>query len=201
MSTLIRALVIAGAAAVLLVAAGCGGGGKSPSVASLGTTTTSSAQSAAPPGGSAQSQDAGGGNLTMKVQNGEKFSQCMRSNGVANFPDPSSNGALSIGPGSGIDPRSPKFQKAQQTCQKLLPNGGRPSAQQIAKVQKGALAFSACMRKHGLKDFPDPTFSGGGVEMRLRGGPGSDLNPNSPLFQAAQEACQGNLPGKFGGGT
>lgn len=198
MSMVTRALVFAGAASVLMVAAGCGGGGASPSVASLGrTTTTSSSESAAPPAGSAQSS--GGANLVVKLQNGEKFSQCMRSHGVPNFPDPSSNGALSIGPSSGIDPSSPKFQHAQQTCQRLLPNGGQPSPQQIEKMQKAALAFSACMRKHGLTDFPDPTFSGGGVQLRLRAGSGSDLNPSSPLFQAAQKACQGILPGKFGG--
>ena len=72
----------------------------------------------------------------------------------------------------------------------MLPNGGQPSPQQIAKAQQAALAFSACMRSHGIKDFPDPTFTGGGVTLRLRGGPGSDLDPSSPLFQKAQTACQ-----------
>jgi hypothetical protein len=62
-----------------------------------------------------------------------------------------------------------------------------------AKAKQQALAFSACMRKHGLPDFPDPTFSGGGVQMGIQSKPGSDLNPNSPTFQAAQQACQGHL--------
>ncbi len=84
----------------------------------------------------------------------------------------------------------------------MLPNGGQPSPQQRAKMQAALLAFSACMRSHGLPDFPDPTFpTGGGAEMKVGGGPGSDLNPQSPRFQAAQTACQGNLPGnvKVGG--
>lgn len=191
-----RVLATVGVGSVLLLGAGCGGGGKSPSVASLGGATETSSRSTSPSGGSAPSS----GSLTLKVQNGEKFAQCMRKNGVPSFPDPSSSGALSIGSSSGIDPRSPKFQKAQQTCQKLLPNGGRPSPQQLAKMQQATLAFSACMRRHGLKDFPDPTFSGGNAALRLKGGPGSDLDPNSPAFQAAQKACHGNLPGKFGGG-
>jgi len=199
MSMVTRALVVAGAASVLLAAAGCGGGGNSPSVASIGGTTTSSSQSAGPPAGSAASAS-GGANLTLKLQNGEKFAQCMRSHGIPNFPDPSSGGAISIGPGSGIDPSSPKFQQATAACDKLLPNGGQPSPQQIEKMQKAALAFSACMRKHGLTDFPDPTFSGGGAQLRIRVGSSSDLNPSSPIFQAAQKACQGDLPGKFGGG-
>jgi hypothetical protein len=120
----------------------------------------------------------------------------MRSHGVPNFPDPSSGGGISIGPGSGIDPNSPKFRAAQQACQKVLPNGGQQSPQQRAKMQQALLAFSACMRSHGIPDFPDPTFTGGGAQLSLHGSPGSDLNPQSPRFQAAQTACQGNLPGR-----
>jgi hypothetical protein len=131
-----------------------------------------------------------------KAQSGAKFAACMRAHGVSNFPDPSSKGAIEIGPDSGLDPNSPKFRAAQQACQKELPNGGRPTAAQIAKMQRGALAFSACMRKHGVPDFPDPTFSGGGVGLKVQIGRGnSDLNPNSAIFRAAQKACQGNLPG------
>jgi hypothetical protein len=125
----------------------------------------------------------------------------MRSHGVPNFPDPGSGGGIQVGPGSGIDPSSPTFQAAQRACQKLLPNGGQPSPQQRAKMEQALLAFSACMRSHGVPDFPDPTFTGGGAQLRLRSSPGGDLNPNSPRFQAAQTACQGKPPGnvKVGG--
>lgn len=51
-----------------------------------------------------------------------KFSQCMRKNGVPNFPDPQPNGAMLI-QGGGIDPNSPRFQQAMQTCRPLLPAG------------------------------------------------------------------------------
>jgi hypothetical protein len=57
-------------------------------------------------------------------------------------------------------------------------------------MQQKMLGFSKCMRAHGIKDFPDP--SNGGI--RLRAGQGSDLNPDNPQFQAAQKACQGDLP-------
>ncbi len=131
-----------------------------------------------------------------KAQNGARFAACIRAHGVANFPDPNSQGAIQIGPSSGIDPNSPRFQTAQQACQKLLPNGGQPTPAQLARAQQHALAFSGCMRKHGLPDFPDPTFSGGGVGLKIHaGGAGNDLNPNSTTFQAAQKACQGKLPG------
>ena len=45
------------------------------------------------------------------------FAQCMRENGVPNFPDPSAGGgAVVIAPDMGIDPNDPKFQTAVQTC-------------------------------------------------------------------------------------
>lgn len=60
-----------------------------------------------------------------------KFSQCMRSHGVPKFPDPTFSGGgsqLSISPSSGIDPRSPQFQKAQRECQSIMPGPARKSA-------------------------------------------------------------------------
>jgi hypothetical protein len=194
---------IALAAVVLLVSA-CGGKAAAPSIASLtttGTTTTTPAASGNSPssGGSGGS----GAHFQMKLQNGAKFAACMRKNGVPNFPDPSSSGALTIGPSAGIDPNSPKFKAAQQTCRKLLPNGGQPTPAQIAEAQQAALAFSRCMRAHGVTNFPDPTFAaGGGIGIKIRAGSKSGLNPNNPTFQAAQRACQGLMPfGKGGGGT
>jgi len=198
MRSLSVALPLVVAATVVL--AGCGGNSNSPSVASLGAATTTSTGGGDAPSSNTGSGGAGGG-LMMKMPDGAKFSACMRAHGVRNFPDPGSQGAINIGPSSGIDPSSPTFQAAQSACRKLLPNGGQPSPQQVAKMQHQALAFSACMRSHGLPDFPDPTFTGNRIRMAIRGGPGSDLNPQSPAFQAAQKACQGKLPGKIAAGV
>jgi hypothetical protein len=185
---------------VALVAAGCGSASSSLGVASLGgahTTTTGAPAGNAGAGGSSP-----GSALVLNTGNGLKFAQCMRAHGVPNFPDPSSNGSIQVGPSSGVDKGSPKFQAALQACQKVLPNGGRPSPQQLAKMRQGALAFSACMRRHGVPDFPDPDFSGGGIGVRIHIQAGGDLNPQSPVFQAAQQACQGHLPfGKTGAGS
>jgi hypothetical protein len=52
----------------------------------------------------------------------------------------------------------------------------------------GFLAFSKCMRLHGVPNFPDPN-AGGGIHI----GQGSNLNPFSPSFKTAQ--CQKLLPG------
>jgi hypothetical protein len=192
--------------ALVLLAAGCGGGGGSPGIASVsssGTTPTTStttgsglgsAEKAPSPSGGAQG---GQFQIAMNVgtADGAKFSACMRKHGVANFPDPNGQGVISIRSGEGIDPGSPAFRSARTTCDKLLPNGGQPTPAQIAQQQQKLLAFSACMRAHGIKDFPDP--SNGGLRIHVQ--PGSDIDPGNPTFQKAQQACKGNLPFKGGG--
>ncbi len=43
-----------------------------------------------------------------------------------------------------------------------------------------ALAYSKCMRSHGVPDFPDPSINGNSVGISVHGSSGSDLNPGSP---------------------
>ena len=57
------------------------------------------------------------------------------------------------------------------------------------------LAYSQCMRDHGLKDFPDPKMDGGRITMGIQAGQTSDLDPNSATFKAAAQACQSLQPG------
>ncbi len=198
-------LLIAVLAAAGALVAGCGGGSH-PSVASLGSTTTAGSTSPAgssTTGGSSPSsgsdlQRSGGGGTFSIGGSGSQMTQlaaCMRSHGEWNFPDPNAQGVISS---SSIDPSSPQFQQAMQACQKDLPHGGgAASPAQQAEIRQQALAFSACMRKQGLPDFPDPQFlSGGRVALKI--GSGSGVDPQSPQFQAAQKACQSLLPGKAG---
>ena len=111
----------------------------------------------------------------------------MRSQGVRNFPDPSSGSGIQISNGSGIDPASPQFQTAQKACQKYFP-GPHLSQAQLAQHERQALAFAACMRRNGVPNFSDPTFGPQG-QIEERGGPG--VNPSSPTFQAAAKKCNG----------
>lgn len=61
-----------------------------------------------------------------------KFVSCMRSHGVPNFPDPSASGAMKIqGGANGVNPNSPAFKSAMQTCRSDLPNGGNGSSAQV----------------------------------------------------------------------
>jgi hypothetical protein len=50
------------------------------------------------------------------------------------------------------------------------------------------LAFSECMRSHGVPTFPDPS-PGGGIHLI------ATVNPLSPAFKAAQTNCGKLLPG------
>ena len=190
--------------AVVVLAAGCGGGSGSPGVANLAGAATTAATTTTTPsgsgfGGKVLGPSGGQFQLSMKVgsADGEKFSACMRKHGLPNYPDPNSQGVITIHSGMGFDPGSPAFRSAQTTCSKLLPNGGQPTAAQIAQRQQQMLAFSACMRAHGLKDFPDP--SNGGLRISVH--PGSDLDPNNPTFVKAQQACQKYIPFKGPPGT
>lgn len=134
------------------------------------------------------------------------FSQCMRDHGVPDFPDPttSSDGGTSLvingsGSGSDLDPNSTTFKDATAACQKYMPSGGANRGKPDPQMQQKALRYSKCMRDHGLTDFPDPKFDNGGANLQINGSP--DLDPNSPKFQAAQQACAPimGLP-KNGGG-
>jgi hypothetical protein len=50
--------------------------------------------------------------------------------------------------------------------------------------------YSQCLRENGVPSFPDPV--GGRLQLQVR--PGSDLDPDSPQFKAAEEACKGLQP-------
>lgn len=196
-----------------LLVAGCGGGSKSPGVASVSTTTTSTSHSSsstddggggtALSGGGAANSPGGGGSphsgfaiATGNPQKALELSECMRANGEPNFPDPNAQGVIQ---GTGLDPSSPSFQRAQQKCATKLGGGKAPSPAQQAAAEAAALKFSQCMRAHGEPDFPDPQFSsGGGVSIKIgaKGGGNSGLDPNSPIFQKAQKTCGSLLPGR-----
>jgi hypothetical protein len=93
-----------------------------------------------------------------------RFADCMRSDGVAGFPDPQTSPRafkFSLGPSSGYA-QSPAFERAYPECRHLLPDGG-PSSQKAAPSQRqiaAILAFARCLRSHGFPSFPDPTSSG-----------------------------------------
>ncbi len=131
----------------------------------------------------------------------------MRGHGVPNFPDPSASGGYSLGPGGtiegaggSVDINSSPVQAAYGHCRHLLPGG--PSVSQLEqKVQQGQqreeqelptlVKFAQCMRSHGVPGFPDPALSG---QSAPASGKGPAINPSSPGFKAALQACRHLVP-------
>jgi hypothetical protein len=113
------------------------------------------------------------------------YAQCMRENGVPDFPDPDAEGRFR---GLGHEQQGdPTFEAALQACRDLAPGGQHENFGDPAFVAQ-MRAFSQCMRDNGLPDFPDPDAQG-----RLRGA--SHELQGDPRFQAATETCRSKLPG------
>jgi hypothetical protein len=123
-----------------------------------------------------------------------QFAQCMRSHGLANFPDPTAEGSFSLPAGM---TSSPQFASADRSCKSLAPagvlSGQAPTTQELRQTVK----FVGCMRKHGESDFPDPAPNGTFV---LQGGV-NPIDPSSPQFKSAMAACHALLPPGSGFGT
>jgi hypothetical protein len=81
--------------------------------------------------------------------------QCMRSDGVPNFPDPTPGGPSVIP--NWINPQAPAFKSAQEACARYLSGGSHGSGSESQKLE--LLNLAKCMRAHGLPNFPDPTTS------------------------------------------
>jgi hypothetical protein len=195
--------LIVGITALALLGAGCGGGAKTPTVAHLGSSTSSSSSTASAGGSQSGSSSAGSSQSGSASPDSQAvaYSECMRAHGVPSFPDPkvTTNGnevkvAVRVTPGI---TGNPKFNSAQKACSKLIPGGGPGpgSDHQISpKEQSEYLKAAACIRSHGIPNFPDPTFSGGGVHVSHKG-----LDLNSPQALKAEEACQSLIPGGLHG--
>jgi hypothetical protein len=175
-----RPLVLASVLAVAafaLLAAGCGGGG-SPAVANVASSTTAAT-------------------TATSAQNGlDAFAGCMRSHGVANFPDPDSSGEIpKIHVVAAAQANPHKFNAAQTACIHLVPNGslGRQETAQQKRIQLAdELSFAKCMRSHGVARFPDPTAQGDlSVEMVQAQG----IDVHAPAVLHVVQAC---LPASHG---
>jgi len=182
-----------GAVATSLLAAGCGGSSPTSPVARLGAATTTT-------------QNAAGRKATGKYASALAYSSCMRSHGVPNFPDPqqTAGGGIQIsGSQAGMNPQSPAFESAQQSCRRLLPNGGQPTHADQEQALGRLLHAAHCMRAHGIAWFPDPALTApanraghsalmnnDGVWLAIP----DSVDIRSPAFKQAARACNLALP-------
>jgi hypothetical protein len=111
------------------------------------------------------------------------FSGCMRSNGVPNYPDPTSSGGIPKETAQQLGVSSSLLQAAGRACQHLLTSGGGMTQAYVQHLIARELRVSRCMRAHGVTGFPDP-----GSDGHFPDGP-LHRAENTPEYQAAQSGC------------
>ena len=144
-------------------------------------------------GSSAPAPSGGGGNNTAaNAQKAVKFAECMRSNGVSQFPDPGASGKLTIDGvvnGSSLDPNTPAFKQAISACKDLEP-AGFMGQKATPRQMNARLKFAQCMRDNGVKDFPDPIPNGPLIDTnRIPSLAGKDPR-SDPGLNASMHKCR-----------
>ena len=163
-------------------------------IVTIGLTLLTAACGNSSSGGSGGSANAGGaaGSPPAGVSPAVAFARCVRAHGVPDYPDPGSGGGE---PASAkhIAASNPRFPAAQTACGHLLPNGGQQTNAQTAADLRNAVRFAACMRSHGVPNWPDPANDGGRIRFDVFDGSVPGLDPSSPQVMAAVHTCQSLL--------
>ncbi|WP_112138630.1 hypothetical protein [Glycomyces dulcitolivorans] len=160
-----------------LSAAACGDDADTGGVASVDGDATESA--------SEEAEDLDG------FEEALAYSECMRDNGIADFPDPEQNGDGGVGLSlpEGTDPESEDFKAAEEACEDLMP--GPDGTETIdPEVYEALLDYSECMRENGVPGFPDPEPNGG----IMMNGDELGVEMDSQEMKDAQEACEDLQP-------
>jgi len=125
-----------------------------------------------------------------------EFAQCMRDNGIADFPDPEldENGNFQLfggGGGAGKLGDRDTVAAAFEQCEELIEGIVQDAFANIdqSELQDSFLEFAQCMRDKGI-DMADPDFSGGFGPGEGRRGLFGDIDPDDPAFREAAEECR-----------
>jgi len=142
--------------------------------------------------GAAGSSGAAGHKQATDRDKAVKFAECMRANGVSDFPDPNASGEFVYG----VSVSPAVFKQAVDACKDLQPPGTL-SAKRSPEQQKDGLTFAQCIRENGVKDFPDPVNGEPLVDTRRI--PSSATNGGMTILNAAMHKC-GDLLAKAAAG-
>jgi hypothetical protein len=136
--------------------------------------------------GSDASSDTGANTKATDRDQAIKFSECMRRNGLADFPDPDAKGEFQYG----ISVTPAVWKKTVNACKSLQPPGSL-SAKRTPEQQSAGLKFAQCMRDHGVKDFPDPV--NGEPLINTYRIPSSQRAGGMTILNAAVDKCRDPL--------
>jgi len=151
-------------------------------VALIGLISAGCGSNAPSETGTAGSADTGGDKSATDQAKAVKFAECIRAHGVPHFPDPDSKGESAFG----IDVSPAVWNKAVDACKDLQPPGAL-SGKRSPKQQSAALRFAECIRKNGVKDFPDPVNGEPLVDTTKI--PSSNQPGGMALLNAAMKKC------------
>jgi hypothetical protein len=128
-----------------------------------------------------------------------KFAECMRENGVSEFPDPDASGELTIDGvvnGSSLDPNSPAWEEAIGACRDLQPPGFTGDKKVSDEEQEVRLEFAQCIRDNGVEDFPDPAKGEPLVDTNRI--PSAATEGGMSSLNAAMATCRDRAPAGVG---
>jgi hypothetical protein len=140
--------------------------------------------------GSTGSGSSGGSKNATNRDKAVKFAECMRDNGVSDFPDPDASGRLTIDGvvnGSSLEPSTPAWKEAIGACEDLEPPGFT-GHKRSAEEQEHALEFAQCIRDNGVEDFPDPDPNAPLVDTNRI--PSSATPGGMTILNAAMRKCR-----------
>jgi hypothetical protein len=151
-------------ATIALLAAGCGG-----------ASAPSGTGAAAP-----------GSTRATKRDKLVKFAECLRTHGVADFPDPNAKDEFEYG----VSVSLAVWQRATTACKSLQPPGTL-SSKRTPKEQSAGLRFAQCIRENGVKDFPDPVDGEPLIDTTRI--PSSNASGGMTILNAAIHTCRALL--------
>jgi hypothetical protein len=140
--------------------------------------------------GCSNDSDGTGNDAAANRDKAVKFAECMRDNGVSEFPDPDASGGLTIDGvlnGSSLDPSAPAWKEAIGACKDLEPPGFTGDHEVSAAEQETRLEFAQCMRENGVEDFPDPAKGEPLVDTNRI--PSSATDGGMTILNAAMHKC------------
>ena len=135
-------------------------------------------------------EDGNAGNANARQEQAVEFAECMRDNGVSEFPDPDPSEGFTVDGvvnGSSIDPNSPAWEAAIAACEDLQPPGFTGDEDVTAEEQKQRLEFAQCIRDNGVEDFPDPAEDAPMVNTNLI--PSAATEEGMTVLNAAMQTC------------
>jgi hypothetical protein len=173
MSTRLRPLVALALVALIgLISAGCGSNAPSES-------------------GTASGAGTGGSKKPTDRDQAVKFAECVRAHGVSDFPDPNAKNDFEYG----VSVSAAVWKKAIDACKELQPPGTF-SSKRSPKQQSASLKFADCIRRNGVKDFPDPV--NGEPLVNTYRIPSSATEAGMTILNAAMQKCRDGLAAAAG---